>query len=112
MADTDDKPALVLVDHGSDVEEANLLLDRIVKELRARGDHGMVRVAHMELAPPSLSDAFSACAQRGAASIVIVPYFLAPGRHVSEDIPRMAREAAERCPGVRWAVAEPLGFDE
>jgi sirohydrochlorin ferrochelatase len=36
---------------------------------------------------------------------------LAPGRHVSEDIPALAAAAAARHPGVSYRVTEPLGVD-
>jgi sirohydrochlorin ferrochelatase len=66
----------------------------------------------MEIATPTLRDALEACFAQGAREIVIVPYFLSPGRHVSEDIPRMANEAAQGLDGVRVLVSAPLGPDE
>ena len=65
----------------------------------------------MELTEPSIAAAFGRCVEQGAQQVVIVPYFLAPGRHWNEDIPRLAAEAAspfaER--GVTFLVAPPLG---
>lgn len=104
--------ALILIDHGSRLEEANRLLDRVAERLRARGEFALVEAAHMELAEPTLAQAFERCAGAGARRVVVVPYFLAPGGHATEDIPRMAAEAAARHPGVAWAVAEPLGLDD
>ena len=66
----------------------------------------------MEIAEPTLEMAFTRCAEHGAKRIVVLPYFLASGNHVSNDIPRMAAEAAAKHPNVDWRVAEPLGFDE
>ncbi len=40
----------------------------------------------MELASPSLEDAFSVCVSSGAEEIVVHPYFLAPGRHSKTDV--------------------------
>jgi sirohydrochlorin ferrochelatase len=42
--------------------------------------------------------------------VVVFPYFLAPGRHWHEDIPRLAAEAASSYPGVRHLVTPPLGL--
>jgi len=105
--------ALVVVDHGSRVDAANQLLERLVDDLRARNDRGYVAVeaAHMELAAPSIPDAFARCVKAGAAHIVVVQFFLSPGRHASEDIPRMVAAAAEVCGGVSWSVSEPIGSD-
>jgi sirohydrochlorin ferrochelatase len=63
----------------------------------------------MELCPPTLSEAFQACAQAAASEVLIMPYFLGPGRHASEDIPQKAAEAAALCPGISYRIAEPFG---
>jgi sirohydrochlorin ferrochelatase len=63
----------------------------------------------MELAEPSLDQAIDACVAAGAAEIVVHPYFLGPGRHSREDIPRLAAASAADHPGVQLSVSEPLG---
>lgn len=103
------EPAIVLVDHGSRRAEANASLEEVAELVRAAAPGRLVRCAHMELAPPALADAVADCAREGAREIVVVPYFLAPGSHSTRDIPRLAREAAARHPGVSVRVAEPLG---
>jgi len=50
----------------------------------------------MELAPPTIDDAFARCVRRGARHIVVAPYFFFAGRHVSEDVPGLAAAAAAR----------------
>jgi sirohydrochlorin ferrochelatase len=106
------EPALVLVDHGSREAAANRVLEEVAERLRRRLPGRLVRVAHMELAPPSLGDAFDACVAEGSREVVVLPYFLGPGRHSADDIPRLAREAALRHPGVAVRVAEPLGVHD
>ncbi len=103
------KYALVLVDHGSRRLEANGVVEQIATLVRAARPEILVHAAHMELAEPSLPDAIAACVAEGAEEVVVQPYFLAPGRHSSEDIPRLTREAAARHPAVRFRVADPLG---
>jgi len=103
------KPAIVLVDHGSRRAEANRTLEEMAALVRAAAPGRVVRAAHMELAAPSVAEAVDACVAEGAREVVVVPYFLAPGRHSTCDIPRLAREAAARHPGVAVRVAEPLG---
>lgn len=66
----------------------------------------------MELAPPTMEDAFAKCAGAGAAEVVVHPYFLVPGRHSGFDIPSMAEKAARKFPGIKHTVTEPLGLDE
>lgn len=104
--------ALILVDHGSKLPEANALLEQVAERLRKRGGFDLVRAGHMELAAPSLGEAFDACAADGATDVTIALYFLGPGRHSARDIPRLAEEAARRHPGIAWRLTEPLGLSD
>jgi len=102
--------AVVLVDHGSREAAANAQLGRVARALARRLAGSHVAIAHLSLVPPSIADAIDACVARGAREIVVVPYFLAPGRHASRDVPRLARRAAGRHAGVRVRVAPALGL--
>ncbi len=103
---------LIVVDHGSTKPAANdLLLDMAALFKRLSGTK-IVEPAHMELAEPTIDQAFARCVSQGATMVVVHPYFLAPGRHSTTDIPRMAAEAAARHGGVRFHVTQPLGLDE
>ena len=104
--------AILLVDHGSQLPEANHVLDRIADALRTRLPQVVVEVAHMELAEPSLATGLARCAERGARDVVVCPYFLGPGRHTSRDIPRLVERARAAHPALSVRIAAPLGFDE
>ena len=108
------KKALILVDHGSTVEQANETLARIAGLIETSGKSrfDIVKYCHMELAEPTVEQAFDACVREGAGHIVVHPYFLVPGKHSTEDIPRMVKEAASRHEGVSYHVTEPLGIHE
>jgi sirohydrochlorin ferrochelatase len=101
--------AVLLVDHGSRERAANRQLAAIAAALQRRLPGRSVGVAHLSLASPSLPEAIDACVAAGAREIVVMPYFLAPGRHALRDVPQLAREACTRHPGVRVRVAAPLG---
>src|SRR5690348_4525173 len=75
--------ALVLVDHGSRNEAANASLEAVARDVaRLAGDRFVaVLAAHMEIASPSIADAFESAVAAGAGLVVVVLYFLAPGRH-------------------------------
>ncbi|MBX3434093.1 MAG: hypothetical protein KF847_12290 [Pirellulales bacterium] len=102
--------AVVIVDHGSRRAESNDLLVAVVAAYRARGQWPIVEPAHMELAEPTIVQAFARCVAQGATRVIVFPYFLAPGRHWGEDIPRLAAEAAAACGGVEHLVTAPLGL--
>lgn len=103
--------AILLVDHGSRRSEAGQQLEALAELLRAREPGTLVLTAHLEVAPPGIGDALAACAGAGALDVVLLPWFLAPGRHTLEDIPREVAQARARHPGLRIRVGEPLGLD-
>ena len=104
------KSAILLVDHGSRLPEANALLEQIRERVQERVPDRMVHTAHMALVPPSISEGVDACVAGGANEIVVQPYFLVPGSHTTHDIPTMVREAAGHHPGLRVRIGEPLGL--
>ena len=105
------KVALVVVDHGSRAEASNSSLEDVVREIAALAGDRYVAVlpAHMELAAPTIADAFDAAVAGGAGFVVVALYFLAPGRHSENDVPRLAADAAARHPGLGFAVTASLG---
>jgi sirohydrochlorin ferrochelatase len=103
--------AVLLVDHGSRVASANQALEQVADQLRARLPDRLVRIAHLEIEPPSIGEGIDACVAEGATEIAVHPYFLSPGRHTSQDIPREVEAAAARHPGVRVRITPALGPD-
>lgn len=66
----------------------------------------------MELAEPSIEQAFDRCVAAGAQKVVLHPFFLSPGRHVTSDIPTLMKAAGSRHPKVAWVISEPLGLQK
>jgi sirohydrochlorin ferrochelatase len=105
--------ALLVVDHGSRRAEANEQLEALAKKLESRVAPGtIVEIAHLEIAAPTIAEGFARCVERGATHVVVFPFMLTPGRHATEDIPRLASEAATAHAGVTFEVTEPLGIDD
>jgi sirohydrochlorin ferrochelatase len=102
--------AVVLVDHGSRRPEANAQLEELAARVREREPGTRVVPAHLELVAPTIADAIAECARAGALEIVVLPWFLAPGRHTAEDIPRQIDAARAAHPGVTIRVGDALGL--
>ncbi|MFJ1746377.1 sirohydrochlorin chelatase [Streptomyces sp. NPDC088116] len=98
-------PSLVLVAHGSRDPRAlrtiTTLLER-VRELRPGLD---VRLGHIELNEPRLSDTLGRLTARGTGRAVLVPLLLSRGFHIKRDLPA----AAASVPGLKARIAAPLG---
>ena len=103
------KQALLIVDHGSRREESNDLLQEMARMMRDHFGLSIVHYAHMELGKPTIQQGFDACVADGAEEVIVHPYFLAPGRHVTIDIPDLVKQAANRHPGIAFRITEPLG---
>ena len=105
---------IIIVDHGSRRDESNRMLEEIASLFAARFDeaYGIVEPAHMELAEPSIATAYARCVERGAARIVVAPFFLGPGKHWTQDIPRLTAEAAARFPNSTYHITPTLGIDD
>jgi sirohydrochlorin ferrochelatase len=101
---------VILVDHGSKRDESNSLLLDVVRQFEEKSGMPIVEPAHMELAEPSIATAFNRCVDRGATTVVVYPYFLLPGRHWDEDIPRLTAAAARQHPHVDYLVTAPFGL--
>ncbi|PIN21827.1 hypothetical protein CDL12_05460 [Handroanthus impetiginosus] len=103
---------VIIVDHGSRRRESNLMLNEFVVMFREKTKYPIVEPAHMELAEPSIKDAFDSCVQQGALRVIVSPFFLFPGRHWHQDIPSLTAEAAKQHPGVSYVITAPLGLHE
>jgi sirohydrochlorin ferrochelatase len=108
------KTGVIIVDHGSRREESNRMLEEVARKFGERfaDRYGVVEPAHMELAEPSIATAYAACVQRGAERVVVVPFFLGPGKHWTEDIPRLTADAAKQFSKTQYHVSKTLGIDD
>lgn len=96
-----ERVGILLIDHGSRRPASNEHIHSVAAlyEGGLRTDPAVtkvVRAAHMEIAEPgilvALRDLIAEC---GATRVVCVPYFLSPGRHSTEDVPRLISEARD-----------------
>ena len=109
-----DHLGVIIVDHGSRRDESNQMLEQVAAFFgeRFRPKYPIVEPAHMELAEPSIATAYARCVQRGAQRVVVCPFFLGPGKHWTQDIPRLTAEAAKQFPETDYHVTPTLGIDD
>jgi sirohydrochlorin ferrochelatase len=108
------KTGIIIVDHGSTRAESNQMLEELAGHFarRFRDKYELVEPAHMEIAEPSIATAYAACVRRGAERVVVVPFFLGPGKHWTQDIPRLTADAAKGFPKTAYHVSKTLGIDD
>ena len=66
------------------------------------------RTAFLELAKPTLSEAVADLAGKGVQRVIVTPYFLAMGRHLVEDLPRLLEAARAEHPDLIVEASPPL----
>ncbi len=106
--------ALIIVAHGSRKESSNaevMALGAKVKPL-VSAQYDVVKTAFLEFAEPRLEESIIASAKEGVRHIVILPYFLASGNHVTRDIPAVAEQMQVTYPEVKIELKEHLGSAE
>ncbi len=104
---------IILVGHGSPKKDANRM------DVVGRLLHGMihpgcaedcVQTCYLQFEQPDLKAAIDEAALRRPARMIIHPYFLNSGMHVTKDIPGMIEEARALYPEIKFIYTEPLGM--
>ncbi len=104
---------ILLAGHGSPKKDANsleLIAKMLHEKIHPQCTEQCVRVSYMEFAEPGIPQAIDNCVNDGAEKVIIHPYFLSSGVHVTKDIPEMIDAARKRHPDCEFVYTEPLGF--
>lgn len=106
---------LLLVAHGSRKVSSNAAIESLTEKLRQRlvgTDFSAITHAFLELTEPSIPQGITSLVGLGATQVVVMPYFLAPGTHVVDDVPELINEAQSQYPEVRFTIMPYLGETE
>jgi sirohydrochlorin ferrochelatase len=103
------KTALLMIAHGSREEHANADLYYVVEQLRIHSSYELVEASFLELVEPTIEQAGERCVALGVERVVLLPYFLSAGVHVTRDLTEACQRLAVRYPDVAFRLAEPFG---
>lgn len=110
-ADTCAVDAVILLGHGSRVENAGRCMEMVGAMLKDKYGYRVVETCHMSRLGPHFPEAFDRCLANGARHILLIPYFLHEGVHMKMDIPGMMQERVAKHPEVHLVMGKHLGFD-
>ena len=99
----------MVVDHGSRRSDAHAHLESLVERIRAEAPELTIALAHLEVAEPSIETAIDRLAAAGCRRIAVHPLFLAPGNHLTRDIPDALDAARKRHPQLEIRQLASLG---
>jgi precorrin-8X/cobalt-precorrin-8 methylmutase len=108
---------VIILCHGSRGERGTLevseTLRRLTEGVKPFLSPGVEIIgAALQFNHPTLEEAAKSLTMRGVERIVIMPYFLFSGRHITEHIPEVIVGLESRYPKVQFVVANTLGNDE
>jgi sirohydrochlorin cobaltochelatase len=102
--------ALLLIAHGSKRKESNQEILELVEKLQDKSDQfEVVRGCFLEMAQPDIMSAISSLVEQGAKEISILPYFLAAGNHITNDIPRNVEKYKQQYSDVKFNILKHFG---
>ena len=103
--------ALLLVAHGSRDDNSNRIVLELAADLtdKLRGRYDCVKPVFLEFAEPGATKGIADCVACGVDEIVVLPYFLAPGRHVTRDVPGLVKAAREAHRNVTFTLLPYAG---
>ena len=105
---------LIMVAHGSRREASNREFVDLVASVRQLlvSEYNAVEESFLDCADPSLDSVIERLASQGATKIVVFPYFLNSGNHVSRDIPEIINRFRQSCCDCEIELRPMLGAFE
>lgn len=100
----------LLVAHGSRLDKSNDEIRALAGLLGDRSDEfSQFEYAILEMAQPSINEGLRRCIAQGANEIVVLPYSLSAGRHVTTDIPEQIEGIKKQFPQVTIRLNYHIG---
>ena len=102
--------SLLIVAHGSRLEASNEEVRKLALHI-ANMNHGFseIKAAFLEIADPLIPEGIRSLIRNGAKEIIVYPYFLSAGRHVTMDIPKDVEHVQLEYPNIKITVSDYLG---
>jgi sirohydrochlorin ferrochelatase len=103
--------SLILVAHGSRRDTSNSEIRALTERLsdRVKNQFEHIACAFLEFEHPTIATAIDTAVQAGSSEITVLPYFLAPGIHVTVDIPALLTAKSALHPAVTFDLKPHVG---
>ncbi|MBI5892684.1 MAG: precorrin-8X methylmutase [Deltaproteobacteria bacterium] len=102
--------AVLILGHGSPVKKANDTLHKVADCVCKKGGYEIVQPAFLQFEHPNFSEAIDILVNKGFKQIIVQPYFLYMGAHVTKDLPFEIETAKKKYPNLEIILAPHLGF--
>lgn len=109
--DGSNKTAVIILSHGSKVKKASRTIRKIIKEIKSNSELKIIEPSYLQFRNPNLAASVKKLVKNGYKRILIVPFFLFTGIHVSKDVPKEIRREAGLYKNVEFVYARNIGSD-
>lgn len=103
------RTAVIILGHGSRNAGADEAIRKVVDGVKQAGSFALVEHAFLQYVPPTPYEVIERCTDHKVDRIVIVPFFLQAGAHVTRDIPELVERARKAHPGIEIVVTDYVG---
>lgn len=104
--------AILYVGHGSRSREGCEQAVSFIKKCMINHTAEIQEYGFLELASPTIEEAFERCITRGASHIKVIPLLLLTAGHAKKDIPEVLSKMKARYPDVEVRYGRPIGIHE
>ncbi len=101
--------AVIILFHGSKAEGSGEIVQRILSGVRRSGTYKIVEGAFLRHSQPGFMEVVQSCIQLNVREIVVVPFFLQMGMHVTADIPVLIEKVKKKYPDLQISATEAVG---
>ncbi len=102
------KRGLLLIDRGSRQREASEELEFICSGIAAKSKYVFVDYCFLEVEPPYIDDGISRCIKRDIDELIVVPYFLYPGRKVKMAVTNVME--FQKDTEIKFLITKPMSM--
>lgn len=103
---------IIIVGHGSSEDGADntaIVAEQLHEIMHMDCSRDCIRVAYLQFMEPDLKKAIEEAASGGAGKIIVHPFLLSSGYHVTKNIPETIEMARKEFPDIEFVYTEPLG---
>lgn len=103
------RTAVIILGHGSRSSNADTAIRAVVDGMKRAGEFAVVEHAFLQYVPPTPHEVIERCVGQNVDRIVIVPFFLQAGAHVTRDIPELIEKFRKQHRQIDITVTDYVG---
>ncbi|MMZ47592.1 Sirohydrochlorin cobaltochelatase [compost metagenome] len=104
--------AVLFVGHGSRDPQGNEEIVRFVDGIKEKMTVPIIETCFLEFEAPNMMQGLTACVERGATQVAVIPMMLFAAGHSKIHIPAAIDEARAKYPHVQFIYGRPIGIHD